>query len=112
MKKVKYIFIIPVICFLLFWAGAIIKCEILTYLHGTEFTTLYKETHILGEQEYLKVLNYSDTSARVYYVGIENRGGAVLLFVKKDGQWTFDKWGREIWSKSGSADGFVWPYIR
>lgn len=112
MKRTKYIIIIPVVCFLLFWASSILKCEILTYLHGTEFTTLYEETHMLGEQEYLKVLNYSDTSARVYYVGINKNGGDILQFVKKDGQWTYYKWERTVWSKTGSADDFLWPCIR
>ena len=80
-------------------------------MHGTEFTTLYEETNMLGEQEYLKVLDYSDTLARVYYVGVDDSTGCVLIFVKQDGQWTFDKWD-VVWSKTGSADDFLWPYIR
>jgi len=112
MKKFKYILIFLVVSILLFWVGSILKCEILTYLHGTEFASLYKANTMIGEIEYLKVLDYSDTSARIYYVSVKGYGGDILVFVKKSGHWTYDKWERTVWSKTGSADGFVWPYIR
>jgi len=112
MRKLKKISISIMACFLLFWGGSIAKCEILTYLHGKEFETLYKANNMIGEQKYLKVLNYSDTSARIYYVSVNGYGGDILTFVKKGDIWVYDKWERTVWSKSGSADGFIWPYLR
>lgn len=62
---------------------------------------------MLNEQKYCKVLDYSDTSARVYYVGVNRETGNVIWFIMKDGNWGLDKW-HTVWSKTGSADGFIW----
>ena len=35
----------------------------------------------------------------------------LFTFVLKDEHWTLDKWST-IWSKTGSADDFIWPYYR
>jgi REP element-mobilizing transposase RayT len=36
-----------------------------------------------------------------------------LTFPKfKDGKWRYTIWERTVWSRMGSADGFLWPYIR
>lgn len=112
MKKLKLFIIGTIVCFLLFWSGSIARCEILTYFHWKEFEKLYKANSMIGEQEYLKVLDYSDTSARIYYVSVNGYGGDILTFVKKGDQWVYDKWERTVWSKTGSADGFMWPYLR
>jgi len=112
MKKPLIIIFIIVACSILIWIASLVKCEVLTFQHWKEFETLYKETNMLGEQEYLKVLDYSDISARVYYVGINRAGGNILRFVKQNGQWVYAEWEETVWSKTGSADGFMWPYIR
>ena len=96
---------------ILFWLASCAKCEVLTYQHGQEFETLYKENTMIGEVDYLKVLDYSDTSARIYYVGINRSDGNTVKYVKQKGQWVCEEW-ETVWSKTGSADGFVWPYIR
>lgn len=112
MKKLKIILLLIIACPILFWGASYARCELLTYQHGQEFETLYKANNMIGEQEYLKVLDYSDASARIYYVSINGYGGNILKFVKNDGKWVYDSWERVVWSKYGSADGFVWPYIR
>jgi len=87
MKKILgSILIAGVICFILIWGVSLIKCEILTYQYGKEFDTIYKANTMMGEIDYLKVLDYSDTSARVYYVSINKSGGDILKFSKKNGQ--------------------------
>jgi hypothetical protein len=96
--------------FISIWLGAIVKCEILTNLHGNEFTDGYKRTNMLNKIDYLKVLNYSDTTARIYYVSKGVRSD-IIKFVKKDGEWELDKWERTVWDSTGSADGTMWPYF-
>ena len=111
MRKLKiYIIILsPVLCFLLIWGISLAKCEILTLMHGDEFSEIYKENTMLGEQEHWKVLDYSKTSARVYYVGLNHSGADILTFVKENGKWRHDGWDT-VWSTSGSADNVIWPY--
>lgn len=96
--------------FILIWVGALAKCEILTYQHGKEFDTIYRENTMLDEIDYLKVLDYSDTSARVYYVSINKSAGDILSFIKQDGQWKYNRWERTVWSSTGSASEVIWPY--
>ena len=67
---------------------------------------------MIGNIEYLKVLNYTSDTAQVYFVSANRTGGNILSFSKLNGKWKYDKWERTVWSKIGSADGFIWPYIR
>lgn len=109
MKK----FLLKVIIVVLFiWVISILKCEILTWQYGSQFETAYRENTMMGDVDYLKVLEYSESSARVYYVSKNRSGGDVLIFSKQNGLWKYDKWEQTVWSKTGSADGFIWPYIR
>jgi hypothetical protein len=110
MKKILIILLIPMMCFLLIWGISLARCEIFTLMHGQEFAELYKENTMLGEQEYWRVLDYSETYARVYYVGIKHSGANILSFVKKNDQWKYDKWESTVWSKGGSASDVIWPY--
>ena len=111
MKKRLIILLLVIIIPILIWIASLVKCEVLTYKHGKEFESLYKQTNMLDKQKYCKVLDYSDTCARVYYVGVNRETGNVIWYIKKDGNWELDEWDT-VWSKTGSADGFIWPYIR
>ena len=112
MKILKKIIIVLILCVIAIWGFSITYCEILTHFHGKEFAAVYRENTMMGEIDYLKVLDYSDATARVYYVSRNRSGGDILVFVKKDGQWKYEKWEKTVWSKTGSADSFMWPYIR
>jgi len=69
MKKfVISIVSILVLCLLLVWIVPYIQCEILTAKYGDEFMDLEKSIQMIDEADYLKVLEYSETFARVYYV--------------------------------------------
>lgn len=94
------------------WLAAFVKCEVLTNRYGSEFAEAYRENTMLCEPEYWKVLEYSEDFARVYYVGEDRCYGNILTFKKVNGEWKYDTWEATVWSKTGSADGFVWPYIR
>jgi hypothetical protein len=79
-------------------------------IHGNEFAEAYKENTMLGDMDYWKVLDYSATSARVYYVSVGNSSANILSFTEENGQWKYDRWENTVWSTSGSADGIIWPY--
>ncbi len=111
MRSLKISFIVILIILLCFWGIEILKCEISTYKHGREFKDVYQEDTMIGNIEYLKVLNYTGDTARVYYVSEKHSGGDILEFCKERGKWHCISW-NTIWSEGGSADGFVWPYIR
>ena len=85
MKKFITILIGILGCFLLFWAGSIIRCEIITAQHGQEFENLYLQTRMIDENDYLKVMDYSNSTARVYYVRKHSMGN-LITFNKQDGQ--------------------------
>lgn len=113
MRNKSIIAIIPGIIvggFILFWASAIIKCEILTSKYGKEFIGFEVQTNMLNPGHKLKVLDYSEDIATIYYYN--KYGGDVLEFRKDNNVWILNKWVETVWSSSGSADGFIWPYIR
>lgn len=112
MKKPLKVFIIlsPILIFLLVWGLSFGKCEILTLMHGDEFLDLYSVNEILGKQKFLKVLEYSDNSARVYYVAKDDSMANILSFIKNGDNWEYNKWERCVWSLSGNADDIIWPY--
>ncbi|MDL2281329.1 hypothetical protein LJC10_05705 [Selenomonadales bacterium OttesenSCG-928-I06] len=120
MKKLLKILLILLIgvvfSFFIYWRLAILECERFTSEYGKEFETIYQENTSIGEIDYLKVLDYSDTFARVYYVStypeVGNACGDIVTFTKKDGQWVYNCWEKTVWSKKGNADDYIWPYIR
>lgn len=110
MKKMIIIVIILVSLFVLLWIGTLIKCEMLTNEHRYEFVDLYKRTNMINDVDYLKVLDYSDNSAQVYYVK-KDSFGILITFNREKNEWFVEDW-TTVWSKTGSADGFLFPYIR
>ena len=101
------IIILCIVC----WLLSIVKCEILTYKYGEEFDQLWKEETMLINPEYWKVLKYRNNEASVYYVAPEGKGGTVLFFIRDEGEWKISGWGPG-WSKYGTADDLIWPYMR
>lgn len=101
---------IAIVAFLLI--GALffpyLKAEYLTRKYGEQFEGLELETHMLNAARYHKVLSYSEEEAEVFYV---SGTGDLITFEKTDGGWHQKEW-KTIWSTSGSADGFYWPYYR
>jgi len=59
-------------------------------------------------------MSYSEDIAIVYYStgGVFRRGIEELItFEKQDEEWVWTEW-NTIWSSTGSADSFIWPFIR
>ena len=108
MKIIRIIFISIFLLFFILWIISYTKNEILTIKYGTEFVELYKMTNMIDDLDKLKVLFYSNEIAHVYYFDIYS--GNILEFLKINDKWEMTKWST-VWSKTGSADNFKWPYI-
>lgn len=110
MQIIKRFTVIILALFAIIWIISLGKCEVLTLLHGDEFSEIYRENTMMGEIDYLKVLNYSGNSARVYYVSANKASGDILRFSRTSGEWRYDSWERTVWSSTGSASDVIWPY--
>lgn len=107
MKKWRKLIVTLLIVLIIF---PYLKTEYLTYKHSDEFSDrrIY-EGHFL-ELEYIKVFDYSDKTVKVHYVA-KNKAYGMLVELKKNGvgNWEINSFIKE-WSKTGSADDFIWPY--
>ncbi len=106
-----------ILIFLAYWGCSIASCEYLTSRYGYQFEELYKEDPMFGnELVKLKILAYYDDHATLYYVTATEEFdvelGDVVDFKKENGKWICDGYPNTIWSKHGSADGYIWPYGR
>ena len=112
-KYTTFILLFLILIVLLYWGGSVVKCEILTKKYVDQFENAYKEYTMLIDCEKIRVLEYSETSASVYYITQGRGSGSILHFQRKSSQeeWNFVSW-EVIWSTTGSADDFIWPYIR
>ncbi len=116
MKRTKKILTVTVVllisAFVLYWGIAIINCEYMTYRYGQQFEDAYIGHTMFQKPDYHKVIHYTETTAKVYYANY-GKGGDVVYYEREnpDSEWTFVKW-ITVWSASGSADDFIWPYIR
>lgn len=107
MKKKSVMFICICLIFLLILFFPYLKAEFLTAKYGHEFDGLQKQTNMLPESKYYRVLSYSYDIAKVFYV---SNSGDLLIFNKdSNGGWKYSEW-KTIWSTSGSAGEFMWPY--
>jgi len=113
MKKRNYLFRIIVLLIVIFpivfWGASLAKCEILTFLYSKEFDEIYQENTMLGDIDFLKILDYSSKTARIYYISANKSMGNILKFSKNAGQWEYEEW-ETVWSTSGTADDTNWPY--
>lgn len=110
-KRVKFFIVIFFVLFLLYWGGSLVKCEILTKIHGGEFEGVDLTEVMLVDADYWKVLSYREGHAEVYFVSPEGKGGTVLHLLRDGDTWIIGEWG-PYWSATGSADDIIWPYIR
>ncbi|MBQ4052589.1 MAG: hypothetical protein IJD09_02965 [Clostridia bacterium] len=110
MKKIKGLLalFLCIIVIVVIIAAPYIKAEYLTAAYGNEFKGLEAQTHMLNNSRYHKVLEYSDDAAKVFYV---SDTGDLITFVKNADSWELSEW-KTVWSKTGSASDFMWPYYR
>ena len=107
-KLVLFLVLVLIICVIIL---PYVRVEILTMLHKDEFATEYTQTNMVDDIEYLKVMEYSDQIAKVYYVIQNHEGAELITFERREHIWTMVKW-ESVWSKTGSASEFIWPYYR
>lgn len=82
-----------------------------TYLHKSEFLNEFQQTHMIDQIEYLKVFSCSPDTAQVLYVTDGHKATIMAYFSKSDDVWALDTW-TVLWSSTGSAEKFFWPYYR
>ena len=107
------------------------QVERLTKKYGLEFEERYKDNGYCESIDYLKVFKYHDESVDISYLDnrklknrlnnlgedyalvlyIEDNHSFAELYVFHDegDRWVLSEW-NTIWSYSGSADSFMWPY--
>ncbi len=107
-KKLIIISIVVVVIISLIVFFPYIKAEYLTFRYGDEFSGLEQQTNMLEKAKFYKIISYSKDKATVFYV---SDTGDLITFKKENNEWEMNEW-KTIWSTSGSADGFYWPYYR
>lgn len=110
MKK-RIIFICACICVLVLLIIPYVKVEILTFLHEDEFTNLSEDIAMIDGIEYYKVMEYTEDEAQVLCVSEGHGSTNLCRYEKRGNSWRLDEW-ECIWSKTGSADSFIWPLYR
>ena len=105
---------------LLIWCGALAKNGILTAMHKDEIENLefLESQEQLPEFDWYRITSYSDEVIKIYYVNTLGKGtngeykiGGEMIFSKTPNGWEHTDMVRSIlWSGSGSADNYIWPY--
>lgn len=104
-KRIITILIVFVLLLVIFFPY--LKAEVLTFQHGSEFEGLEQQTKMLAEARYYKVISYTEDTATVFYVS--DTGDLITFGRDSQGNWQYTDW-VTIWSNTGSADEFYWPY--
>lgn len=90
-----------------------IPVELKTYLYGKEFQNVKIDTGFNRPVIYYKVFSIDDQKATLFYVEGDNGNhdyGTFYHFVKVNGKWEFEEWGRLMWTNlGGSASEFTLP---
>lgn len=111
-KMIKRVALLAVCAGLVFWLGSLAACEYDSWRYGGQFKEVM--VHDIGGERFLtdetlKVLRYSETQAEIY--AVDPGTGCLYWFRRAPGQaWVNTGWD-VVWSKSGNADRYVFPYI-
>ena len=108
MRKKRKVILILVVLLILLVIFPYIKVEYLTIKYGEDFVGLEQQTNMLNPSKYHKVMEYSSIQAKVFYV---SDTGTLITFTKEGTEWVIKSW-ETVWSTTGSADEFFWPYYR
>lgn len=111
MKIIKQLFKIIFLCFTFFWLCSILRCEYLTWKYSSGFPIPKEVGGMIDGKDSMKILEYSNNHTIVYFVSSQRSSGDIVEFILINDKWVFSHW-KTVWSKTGSADDFVWPYVR
>ena len=116
MKKwYRFVALLMLVCFCIYWLGCILFSKILTMLYADEFTD-FEEINATwlynyGDEKKIRVISYESNYAKVYFYS--KTGGDYISFVKQDGRWQSEEIIANWSGIGGSADDyFVWPYYK
>lgn len=104
-KKIYFIIIIILLLIIIF---PYIKVELLTMYASEQFQCSSFE--MIDDISYCKVMKYRAEYAEVLYV-CKGKATILVKYEKVSDEWEEKSW-ECIWSSSGSADGFTWPFYR
>ncbi len=107
MKRRFLVFFILVVAVAAALIAPYAVAEVNTRLYGSETEDLYELTGIIDSDNYQKVLRFGKDYSKVLYITSDSI--SECEFKKENNEWTLAQW-RCVASKSGSADGFVYPY--
>ncbi len=118
MKKVTNVALILVVVLLaavmLRWFIDFVHCEMLTLQYKAEFEYAYLSGTEIAKLQDLKVLSYSDHSAKVYYMEHGMASGNVVTFqrIRTNSAWEVSDWVIlwDIWNTENESRNFVYPY--
>ena len=114
MKK-RMILLLILVLLLEPWMLSLIRCEILTAKYADAEMLKAIDAHGMTDAAAaLKVLEYKPYSYCKVYAKSDESGNVFILryaFEDEKPDWEVIVWDT-VWSKTGSADGFIWPYIR
>lgn len=130
-KKVLIVSILLLLIVALFIFRPYYSVNSLTKKYADEFSELYRDNGFYEDIEYFKVFKYrneevniqclnnkklknrlnnlNDDYAVVLYIEENHSSASLFIFYDVDGQWKLLDW-YLVWSYSGTADGFMWPY--
>lgn len=104
----KKICIIVAIILILIIAVPYIKVEFLTMYASEQFERSSFE--MVDNISYCKVMKYQSEYAEVLYV-CKGKATILVKYEKISDEWKEKSW-QCIWSATGTADEFIWPYYR
>ena len=108
MNKIFKCLVVVFFVFLVVWLCSLAKCEISSLMHSAEFYGLDESsTNMVKKAENVKVLEYTNEYAKVYYY--DKSGACVFEFKKVNERWQMQSWDA-VWSATGSASEVIWPY--
>lgn len=94
------------------WLASLLHSEILTAKYCDESIFEACDAHGMLATDAIKILDYEPFAyCKAYGKSAEAGNVAILVYEFASDEWNVVSW-HTVWSKSGSADGFVWPYIR
>ena len=121
MQKLKTIFRWSLSClligFLIHWGIDYAQCEALTKKHAQELLPACNAHTMVGPVDDLKVLSFEKGSKAKVYVRAGKANSAEcgivfsLFYNKQTQTWKIAHW-HTVWSIGGSAEDFIWPYVR
>lgn len=86
-----------------------LNVELLSLRYGELFECT--EFEMVDDISYCKVMRYEKEQAQVLYVCKDKLSILVEYEKDNDDEWKAINW-KCVWSSSGTADGFIWPFYR